>query len=333
MIFPSILLLLTIAQLAFSKSNIQIHPLTTVINSDHKYKGYFSDPYYVPYNNEEKIYISGTTDKYLECDNFLSPECASAHSIAFNFSRALERKMGNTKFCGVAEIHPFQSGSGHSRSWDAVVTLHVQKDKCEGIDGWSVIVHARPENQSHLDSPPISWIGDKVLVGDFSKSAPANYDGKYFRTPPGELYLVYLKRYSKHPKRVGVFAWKMDNPRTLTHDSKPIPLLLPDENLNSEDYHDGNVKFKPIETSNIAAIKNKFVMAYSVGKYNNQSYELAAAYSDTFLPAKGQQYRKVLMSNPDHLWGSRGNKEVYYLLQADQKQGWHYVRALSLTLL
>lgn len=236
-------------------------------------------------------------------------------------------KAANVTICSAAGIHPFQSGSGANRSWDALVTLHVQDTPdCKGITGWSIIVHAHPENPSEVDVPPSSWIGDKVLIGSFSERVDANYDGKYFQTPGGQLYLVYQKQVSKDPKRDGVVAWPMDNPNTKTPGSKPTVLLLPNDNLNSENYVSGRDDFKLIETGNIRAINGKFLMAYSVGAFNHRSYKLGIAWSDTFLPADGQQYRKVMKNNPDHLWGSQAEKEVFYLLQSDEPHdGWHYI--------
>ena len=325
MVLTSITLLLAAALSAYSQASIPIKPLTSVNEVEHT--GYFSDPYHVPYENSQEVFVSGTTHSYLECNQSLSPRCASAHPNEYASSDSIKQAANNSAatICGAAGIHPFQSGSGPNRSWDAVVTLHVQNTTtCEGISGWSVIVHAHPLNASAADKPPTSWVGDKVLIGSFSDNVDANYDGKYFRTPAGQLYLVYQKQYSKDPKRDGVVAWPMDNFKTLAG-SQPTFLLRPDEHLNSENYTHGK-DFKLIETGNIRAINGKFIMAYSAGAYNHKSYKIGIAYSDTFLPTDGQQYRKVLKENPSHLWNSKGEKEVYYLLQADQNHdGWHYV--------
>ncbi|KAF2095147.1 hypothetical protein NA57DRAFT_44952 [Rhizodiscina lignyota] len=323
MIFTLLTTLTIFALWAHAQANIPIHPIT----NSNKAK-YFSDPYHVPYQNNQGIYISGTTHQYLECGTSLQPGCASSFPIKYHNDQAIKQAVNHSgaTICGTAGIHPFQTVSDGKRSWDAVVTLHVQNTTtCKHISGWSVIVHAHPENASAVDLPPTSWVGDKVLVGSFSEDVDANYDGKYFRTPAGQLYLVYQKQHSKHPKRDGVVAWPMDNPTTKTPGSKPHFLLLPGEGLNSENYIDSD-HFKLIETGNIRAIKNKFLMAYSVGAYDHSSYKLGIAYSDTFLPADGQHYRKVMKDNPHHLWKSQGPQEVYYLLQADEKQdGWHYV--------
>ncbi|CAO2658369.1 Nn.00g060920.m01.CDS01 [Neocucurbitaria sp. VM-36] len=316
--------LLSFALSARAQANIAIYPITKNDGSV-----YFSDPFHVPYQYNKAVYISGTTHKYLECDESLQPRCASPEPNKYDNNPTLKQAADAAKvtICSSAGIHPFQSGSDDTRSWDALVTLHVQDNpNCDGITGWSVIVHAHPENASDVDTPPNSWIGDKVLIGSFSENVDANYDGKYFQTPAGKLYLVYQKQISENPKRDGVVAWPMDNPKTKTPGSNYTILLLPDSNLNSENYVAGNDSFKLIETGNIRAINGKFLMAYSVGAFNHKTYKLGIAYSDTFLPADGQQYRKVMKNNPDHVWNSQAEKEVYYLLQADETHdGWHYV--------
>lgn len=106
-------------------------------------------------------------------------------------------------------------------------------------------MHAHPESLQQ-DHPPSSWIGDKVIIGSFHENVDANYDGKYFQTPANELYLVYQKQKSSSPKRDGVVAWPMDNPTTLKPGSGPEWLLLPSEELNSENYVEGDQSFKLI---------------------------------------------------------------------------------------
>jgi hypothetical protein len=328
----SLIHLIALALAAKAQANIAIYPITQV-NKINK-AGYFSDPYHVPYENNQRIYISGTTHDYLECNNTsLQPKCASLHANNYTSGKVLWNQKGNnTHICGVAGIHPFQSGSGANRSWDAAATLHLQNtSNCDGITGWSVIVHAHPADSSTVDIPPTSWVGDQLLIGSFSAPEDANYDGKYFRTPTGQLYLVYSKQQSPRPKkkRDGVAAWPMDDPQTKTPGSNATFLLVPDDDLNSENYVTGNDSFKLIETGNVRVVNGKFVMAYSAGAYFNKTYKVGIAYSDTFLPSQSpsqQYYRKVMKDNPHHLWGSSKPKEVYYLLQADQNHaGWRYV--------
>lgn len=328
MLLASLLLLGVFASCAHTQSaNIPIHPIT---GADADEKVYFSDPFHIPYEGNEKVYIGGTTPAYLECDGALRPKCATRKKITYNTSSALQQQAGPTTICSAAGIHPFQSGSGPNRTWDAVVTLHVQDNPdCEHLTGWSVIVHAHAANDSEAAAaaPPTAWVGDKLLIGSFARREDANYDGKYFRTPAGQLYLLFSKRQpaTGDAKRDGVAAWPMDDPRTKTPGSQPKLLLLPDDDgLNSENYHLGRPRFKLVETGNVRAIRGKFVMAYSAGGFANESYKLGVAYSDTFLPEDG--YRKVMKANPDHLWGSQRPKEVFYLLQAQEKHsGWHYV--------
>ncbi|KAJ0122776.1 hypothetical protein J7T55_003292 [Diaporthe amygdali] len=333
MILFQFTILLAFALNIRAQANITIQPLTNVNEQEHT--GYFSDPYHVPYKNETRVYISGTTHKYLECDGELTPKCATLkniQNIQWNVTTELQQELDKAKVqvCGVAGIHPFQTVSDNKKSWDAAVTLHVQENstECHGLKGWSVIVHATPAG-STVDTPPHAWTGDKVLVGSFSDNVDANYDGKYFRTPEGKLFLVYQQNLHKKPlKRDGVVAWPMKDPTTpATPNQNATVLLAPDEGLNSENYHNhSDNNFKLIETGNIRAINGKFLMAYSVGAYNRPTYKLAVAYSDTFLPENDGQYRKVMKENPDELWGSEKQKEVYYLLQADaQHDGWHYV--------
>lgn len=315
------------------QADITVYPVTEV-NEANK-TGYFSDPFHVPFEGGQKIYFSGTTQSYLECNGSLGPKCASKHDNNYTTGETLQRRLGrDTQICSVAGIHPFQSGSGANRSWDAVVTLHVQNTPdYDGIAGWSVIAHAHPAEPSAVEVPPKHWIGDTLLVGSFARPEEANYDGKYFRTPDGQLYLLYSKQQSPKPKhRDGVAAWPLDDARTKAPGSKPTFLLVPDDDLNSEDYHKGDADFKLIETGNMHAINGKFLMAYSVGAFNKDTYKLGVAYSDTFLPRQSpglppQYYRKVMKENPDRLWGTVSRpKEAYYLLQADQNHpGWRYV--------
>lgn len=301
------------------EANISIYPITSN-------PPYFSDPFPVPDQDPKNVRIAGTTQKFLECDNFLQPECASEHSITFdNGTLAKAADDSGAKICSPAGIHPFQSDPGNQSAWHAVLTLHVQKkgSECKGISGWSVIVHASPKRSATSDGMPTDWIGDKLLIGSFSEAVDANYDGKYFKTPEGQLYLVYSKQASPKPqKRDGIAAVKMDDPTAISAGAKPAFLLLPDDDFNSEDYDAGNPAFKLIETGNILAHNGKFIIAYSAAAFAQNTYKVGIAFSDAF----GGPYRKVLKDNLDSLWNSTGKQEVYYLLQSDQDHaGWHYV--------
>jgi hypothetical protein len=180
--------------------------------------------------------------------------------------------------CGVAGIHPFQTISGNDNSWDAAVTPHVQENEtvCDGLKGWSVIVHASPA-VSTVNTPPLAWTGDKVLIGTFTDKADANYDGKYYRTPEGRLFPIYEKNLHPKPmKRDGVVAWPMKDFVTPAHPNQNATILIaPDEGLNSENYHNhSDDSFKLIENGNIRPINKKFLMAYSVAAYNRRRIRL-----------------------------------------------------------
>ena len=261
MIFPLSIVFATFIASALAQSDITVHPLTPVNESNRT--GYFSDPFHVAHTDNQSVYIAGTTHQYLECHTALQPRCASTHPNRYRTSKDLNTtaEKAGTTICGAAGIHPFYTGSGANASWNAVVTLHVQKSpKCDGISGWSVIVHAHPDDSQTSSTPPSSWTGDQILVGSFSEDVDANYDGKYFQTPAGELYLVYQKQKSANPKRDGVVALPMDSPTTPKPGINATFLLLPDEDLNSENYISGNDSFKLIETGNIRAINGKFIM-------------------------------------------------------------------------
>lgn len=319
--FPTFagLSLLAITTTAHAKINIK--PLTNVVKDQ---SGYFSDPFHAVYDNAQTVYLSGTSGDYLECDGFLSPGCGSVHGLQPNHyvhSESIKQAAtdAGVEICGNAGLHPYQTPAG---VWHAAVTLHVDQDpQCEGLKGWSLIVHASPKDNPISATPPDAWVGDHVLIGSFAEREDANYDGKYFRTPAGKLYLVYQKNHSIDPKIDGVVALPMDAPKQKTQGGDITWLLLPDEDLGSENYVNGNDSLKLIETGNMHAINGKFVMAYSVGAYNHKSYKAGVAFSDTFLG----EYRKVMKNNPDRLWGTDGH-EVHYLLQADKDHsGWRYV--------
>jgi hypothetical protein len=324
---------------ASAQGPFPIYPITKANSSTHK--GYFSDPYHVPFTDikNSNIYIAGTTQAYLTCPDHLSPACASRRANNYTTSKALNdtAKAAGATICSAAGIHPFQSSSGSNETtWDAVVTLHVQDNPhCNGLSGWSVIVHASPAHPADANAakPPTSWTGDSLLIGSFATREDANYDGKYFRNPKdNQLWLVYSAQQSGYPhKRDGVAAWPLDSPTTTVKGSNYTFLLVPHDDLGSEDYRSGNSSFKLIETGNIRVINGTFVMAYSAGGFARKTYKSGVAFSDTFLPSNNsgthpKQYRKVMKENPHKLWGSKGEKEVWYMLQGDENQdGWRYV--------
>lgn len=301
-----------------------IQPITTVDVANHI--GYFSDPYLVPFAGSSSTYISGTTQKYMFCDGDLSPECAQETQNSVDFSAMqTQAEQAGAQICSIAGLHPFQDSTG---LWMMAVTFHVNTEGSCGTGsataGWSVIAHATPADGS---TPPANWTADTLLVGSFTTVADANYDGKYFEDN-GQLYLLYSKNLSTSPKRDGIVAQAMTSPTTPAL-SDPVLMLQPNLDsgnpLNSELYYDPgdggtNSDFKLVETGNIKKINGKYVMAYSTGAYNRDTYKTAVAYCDTFLPAAGKTYRKVTMPDPNGYWGNT-NDEVVYLLQS-QKENW-----------
>lgn len=295
-----------------------IQPITTV--NVKQGTGYFSDPYLVPFSGATSTYISGTTQDYLVCAGDLSPKCAQKTPISVDYSNLqTQASQVGAEICAIAGLRPFQESSG---LWDMVLVLHMEQlGNCDASSHWNVLVHASPATQS--TTPPVSWTADAILVGSFSDSSvQANYDGRYFEDG-GQLYLVYVKSLSTSPQRFGLVAQAMASPTTLDS-TAPVLLLQPNpdnnDSLNSEGYSNLTDSFKLVEAGNITKINGKYVLVYSAGSYDQNTYKAAVAYSDTFLPAAGTTYRKVTMPDPNGVWGNT-NDEVVYLLQS-QKQNW-----------
>ena len=213
-------------------------------------------------------------------------------------------------------------------SWHMAVTLWVEKHSDHSVR-WTVIAHAHPENAESL-TPPTSWVADRILVGSVATKDFANYDGKYFEDW-GVLYLLYSKRLISEPvAHDGIVAQQMESPKK-PGASEPVALLAPsDENggFNSEYFHtnpppgDG---FKLIETGNIVKIADKYVMTYSAGDFEQPDYKTGIAFSDTFLPEDGAQYRRLLQQDTAGVWGQPGHPEVRYLLQSQKAEWPNYV--------
>jgi hypothetical protein len=184
---------------------------------------------------------------------------------------------------------------------------------------WTVILHAHPTGTTP-GAVPTNWEADSLLVGSFTNPSKADYDGKYFEDA-GKLYLVYSDRLSDTPARDGIVARLMTAPETVAA-TAPTVLLAPGD-YSSELFfglHQSD-NFKLIETGNITVVDNKFVMAYSTGAYYEPDYKIGLAWSDTFLPAAGQSYRKLTTTDSGGVWGKAGRPEVRYLMQS-QEPGW-----------
>jgi uncharacterized protein (DUF2147 family) len=115
----------------------------------------------------------------------------------------------NVNICSVYGIHPFQTVSNgkkkkkkKKKKKNGIKQLHtryrknpinVRVSRYGASSSWTY-----PEG-STVDTPPAPWIGDKTLVGSFSDNEDANYNGKYFRTLEGKLFLMYQKQMHEKP--------------------------------------------------------------------------------------------------------------------------------------
>ena len=201
-------------------------------------------------------------------------------------------------------------------------TYFVKNPSVPHTGNWTVVVHAHPTNP--LD--PLSWVADTLLVGSFSQYAKANYDGKYF-LDGDTLYLIYSRNLSENPVHDGIVAQRMIS---LTEPAATAPVTLlepaPDAGFNSEFFFEDDPvsRFKLVETGNITRINGKYAMAYSTGDFQENDYKAGVAWSDTFLPAPGSTYRKILRPDPTAVWGKTG-PEVQYLLQSQEPAWPNYV--------
>lgn len=84
-----------------------------------------------------------------------------------------------------------------------------------------------------------------------------------------------------------------------------------------------------VEGTFLEKIQGKYVLIYSVGFYGDGSYKIGAAFSDTLIPRKGTWYKKVLIDDPNNVWGNSaaGGKEVKYLLQTEHENWPNYAGA------
>ena len=286
--------------------------------------GFFSDPYPIHFAPIVDFVLpqtfSGTTKALLSCPGPIRPECFNAAPLTIDLDPIRpDAEAGGSKIVSTEAIHPYQDQYGE---WQMALAVHVSNPALKAKGTWSVILHAHPQQQ--LIQAPTNWIADQVLVGSFSKPAAANYDGKYFEDD-GQLYLIYSKRLSTSPARDGVVAQLMDSP-TEPAAQAPVTLLAPNEangGFNSEYYYglDPKNPFKLVETGNITKVNGLYALAYSTGSFEQTSYKTGVAWSDTFLPASGSTYRKVLMQDTNGVWGQPGHQEVRYLLQA-QEENW-----------
>ncbi len=306
---------------AEAQSQIAIVPLTTAAAQPPS--GYFVDPYpvhlasFVGTNGLQ--FLSGTTKAILACPAVIDSNCQSIAPIAVT-TGALEQQAAaaGSKLTTYDNLNIYQDETG---ALHMAVTYYVTNPKFPNVGNWTVIVHAHPVNPQL----PVNWVADTLLVGSFSEPAKANYDGKYF-VDGGTTYLVYSKNLSGAPAtHDGIVAQQMTS-FTQPAASEPTVLLQPDDvngGFNSEFFyvnHTSNA-FKLVETGNITKIDGKYAMAYSTGAFNETDYKTGVAWSDTFLPEPGSNYKRALKLDAAGVWGQPDHYEVQYLLQA-QIKGW-----------
>ena len=300
---------------------LSIQPMTVVNPSSGT--GYFSDPYpiYVaePWTSASiPRAFSGTTKDLLLCWHGLQAGCYMEAPIAVDTGPLT----GQAEQQG-SVASTFQNNNifrGHDGAWQMVTTLNLRTAGPKSSSThWTVIVHAHPSTVSY--SVPTAWVADTVLVGSLGQPAKANYDGKFFEDG-GTLYLLYSRRLSDNPDHDGVVAQAMTSATQLAS-SPPVTMLQPEVingGFNTEFYNPTNPtdQFKLVETGNVTKISGKYVMAYSTGAYNRVNYKAGVAWSDTFIPASGKTYRKVVQQDAAGVWGQPGHFEPLYLLQSQE---------------
>jgi hypothetical protein len=312
-----------------SGRQIPIQPMTQVDTTTGA--GYFSDPYPIHIEpSRVNGYIppsfSGTTKEILSCPGGIRPGCFVVTPITVIVGSSIQREaqsQGST-ITAIENNNIFRDNFGQ---WQMATTLYVKNPAYPDAGPWNVIVHAHPFTVTSFPLPN-EWVADTLLIGSFAQPARANYDGKYFEGE-GDLYLVYSKRLSDQPARDGIVAQLMQS-ATEPAPAAPTVLLQPEEaegGYNSEysESANSNSQFKLIETGNVTVVDGKYALAYSTGAYDQPNYKAGVAWSDTFLPADGSSYKKMLREDAAGVWGQPNHLEVQYLLQSQESDWPNYV--------
>jgi hypothetical protein len=308
-----------------SVAKIVVQPMTMVVPSTHT--GYFSDPYPVQQTTASGAStvpaFSGTTRQVLNCPGTLQPDCFTATADTLDSTTFSQQAASyGSSITGFENLNIFQDRAG---AWHMAVTAQVNNPSApQGQTDWHVIMHAHPT--STTAGIPTAWKADALLVGSLSGWDAGNYDGKYF-DDAGTLYLVYSMNLPD--KSNGIVAQAMQS-ATQTASSAPVPLLGPETSnggYNSEYFYGLNPPkpYKQIETGNISKVQGKYVLAYSVGSYDQPDYKAGVAWSDTFLPPSGSYYQRPQKIDTANVWGQPNHAEVPYLLQSQEAQWPNYV--------
>lgn len=305
-----------------------IQPMTTVTQSPRG--GYFSDPYPIPdpAGGSQPPAFSGSPKSILHADQ-LVPGAYTPEPITVTVSDGLAQQAaqhGATFQPGTTAPNVWSENNNIARlddgSWHLATTLRVSNPAQPDTAYWTVVVHASPSGPGG-DTIPTAWTADALLVGSYDTPVTANYCGKYVEDG-GQLYLTYSKRLNPEPNATnGIVAQPLADPSTLA-DASPTVLIQPEsEGLKSELFFGLTQppNFRVTETGNVVRIGDIYVMTYSAGAFDRTTYKTGLAYSDSFLPAGGGTYQKVLDVDTTGVWGTPGATEVRYLLQA-QEAGW-----------
>lgn len=216
-------------------------------------------------------------------------------------------------------------GEGPYRIW----AFSVYKDAQGSYHGYATVhfgkfvtavAHFLPqEGETWRDGAPITkWKLDRLLVGDRTGEGVVAYDQNLVEDTDGTLYLVYNAAPRLHTD-VHIMAQRMLNPSAPDPSFTPRAILSP-QGYRSEDRNPGYIQI--VEATHIADVSGKHVLVYSVGDFalyegKKSNYKIGVAYSDRLIPPEGETYQKVLIPDPDNVWGNSGkNAEVCYLLQS-----------------
>ena len=296
---------------------LAIQPMTTIGAGG---AGYFADPYPVrlaPSNGGRTLVFSGTTKAIMWCSYPVSARCFSWTPATIDLGTVgAEIAAAGASFTNFQNLDVFQDDAG---GWHAALAIGVNSPAHP--NHWTVLVHAHAAAAAAPGIAPTAWSADTVLSGSFANPVEGNYDGKYFEDG-GQLYLLYVKNLVPGPAlRNGIAIQPMLSP-TQPAPGNPTILLTPGDQygpLNSEWY--ANTQAKLVEAPYIAKIAGKYALIYSTGAYLDVGYKAGVAWSDTLMPAPGAQYRKVLATDAQGVWGQPGRPEVRYLMQS-QLAGW-----------
>lgn len=210
-------------------------------------------------------------------------------------------------------FHPTKDSQGR---WTAVGTLHLGYYKTE-----IAAFEPQPGEEWKPGSPIGRWRLKRVLV-PYESGKMATYETKVYRDTDGRSYLVYCRSHGLG-RDVSIVAHRMLSATQLDPSAQPVVLLSP-EHHRSELRNEGN-SLRIVEGPNIVRINGYHILFYSVGDFAAGNYKSGFAYSRTLIPKAGETYRKVLVDDPEGVWGVKSGREVLYLLQSQHKAWPNYV--------